>query len=398
MIQIIPFNKSLFNDFHIEESKLTKYCYIVELNLICELMKIDLPIKNRKIALRNILDFLFYIEGIVEKSNSTIIPIASRKFDEFFSRNKYKDYLKILKSLDIMTDVPYEDGTFYKRKNLFKQYRIHSDYFNKEDLAIVVLEDDDKDYKFINTVDGLDERYINTIKHLEIDIHKAIEAEIQYFNEKSLSIQTLKKRISKIFYTKRKRFIKKGKKVERIYHSFTNVSRVSRKHLNVHLYSIDIVNCQPLILVANLRDKGMKFDRQYQNDCEEGIFYEGFMDINKPDNVSFEDEDWRGDTKKAIYKNIFFGFNKRSKHNKRFKELYPDTWYSLSLIYESPVSLASQLQNIESSLFNKITPKFSKYYFTLFDAIYFDNITDKYPLENIIKRYFLEYGIKAKVK
>lgn len=279
MIEIIPFNRTLFNNFEINESKLTKYIYITDINLISKLLSMDLPIDNKKIALRNIFDFLSYIDNLIYEYGETLIPISSNVLISFFNRDRYIDYIKLLDELNIMTRVPYQDGKYYKapikkesdkwlklKKNsgLCSQFRIHNQYLNKEELAIVILEDDRSKDKFNNEIENLDPRYIKTIKHLEIDINKAIKAEIEYFNEKCLTISNLRKRISRIFYTKRKRFIKKGKKVDRIYHSFTNVSRVSRKYLNINMKDIDIVNCQPLLLVAYLNSINLSYDLNYQ--------------------------------------------------------------------------------------------------------------------------------------
>lgn len=411
MIEIIPFNTNLFNTFDIKKHKITKYTYINDLDLVSKLLCVELPIKNRRIFLRNIFDFLMYIDIQIHQLDSTILPISVDILIEYFTRDRYKKYINILENLNIMTKVPYEDGSFYKaplekkdgiyidnkiKGGVCSQFRIHNEYLNKKDLAIIVLEDDRSKKLFENEIENLDKRYINTIKKLEIDIPKAIEAEIRYFYEKKLSIRTLRIRISRIFSTNRKRFIKKGDKVDRIYHSFTNVSRISRKYLNINMKDIDIVNCQPLLLVAELENNNMMYDEQYKSDCECGNFYERFIDINKPTNTS--DEEWRVPTKVNIYKSIFFGFNLQSKHNKRFKELYPLTWESLHQISKSNIHLASRLQNLESDLFNNLIPKKSKYYFTLFDAIYFDNILDRSELEKTIIDFFNQYKIKVKIK
>lgn len=396
MIEIIPFNKTIFDSFSIETKKLTRYVYINNIELIGKLLSIELPIVNKKIALRNIFDFLTYVDIKINQNGKTILPISSDILISFFNRNKYKEYMNILSELDIITRVPYQDGTFYIKGNLNCQYRIHNEYLTEEDLAIIVLEDDRSKDSFINEVESLDKRYTDTIKKLNINIQSAIEAEIDNFKKNDLSISSLRNRISRILYTKRKRFIKKGQKVDRIYHSFTNLSKVSRKHFNIPMYDLDIVNCQPLLLVALLNKNGFKYNKSYQLDCESGCFYERFLDINKTEDMTTEDS--RTITKKGLYKNIFFGFNTSSKYNKRFRELYPETWNSLEVISNNCESLASQLQNLESGLFNNLIPKKSKYYFTLFDAIYFDNILDRYELENNIKEYFKKYDIKVSIK
>jgi hypothetical protein len=404
MIEIIPFNKTVFDSFNIDTKKLTRYVYINNIELIGKLLSIELPLSNKKIALRNIFDFLTYIDTKINQEEDTLFTIPQAILISFFKRDCYTKYMKILSDLDIITKVSYKNGTFYTAPFKSKitnqpskscQYRIHNEYINDEDLAIIVLEDDRSKDSFTNEVEGLDKRYVDTIKKLNINIQSAIEAEIKYFKEKNLSISALRNRISRILYTKRKRFIKKGTKVDRIYHSFTNLSKVSRKHFNVPMNDVDIVNCQPLLLVALLKQNGFKSDKSYQVDCEAGCFYERFLDINE---TGLSEDEQRTYTKKSLYKNIFFGFNKRSKHNKRFQELYPQTWSSLENISENCESLASQLQNLESALFNNLVPKKSKHYFTLFDAIYFDNLLDRYDIEKTIKDYFKQYDIRVAIK
>ena len=390
MVEILPFNKELFNNFNLDKSKITKYCYINDITILSKLLIMELPISNTKIALRNIFDFLTYIDDRLSMNNeSTVIPISHKILESFFSRNLYKKYMNILSELNIITAVSYNDGKFYVPGQLNTQYRVHNEYINSDYLAIIILEEDRSKTDFINEVEGLDERYIKTIKSLDINIREAIKDEIQYFKDNNLSISTLRNRISRLFYTKRKRFIKKGKSVDRIYHSFTNISRVSRKHINIKMANIDIKNCQPLLLVYLLKISNMSLDENYQLDCEKGKFYEKFVGINNLD---------RQETKVALYKNMFFGFNKNSKFNKKFKELYPNTWNSLSDINNSNKSLASQLQNIESKLFNNLIPKKSKHYFTLFDAIYFDNIDDIKDINNEINKFFNSLDINVKTE
>lgn len=397
MIEIIPFNKDLFDNFNIGDIKLTRYTYINNTELVNKLTTIDLPIANRRIALRNIFEFLTYIDTELNNNDNTIIVLDCRVIETFFSRKKYKQYMDLFAELGVMTKVPYTDGTFYKAGTLYSQYRVHTQYIKDEDLSIIVLEDDRAKNKFVCEVPDLDYRYKKTIGTMKINIPLAIEAEIRHCRENNLSVRNLRSRISRIFYTLIKRFIKKGKKVDRIYHSFTNLSRVSRKYFNISLNEIDIVNCQPLLLVALLEKNGYDYDVSYKIDCEAGCFYERFIDINKPDDIS--EYEWRNTyTKQSLYKNIFFGFAKNNKTNKRFKELYPKTWLALEMITESGVSLASQLQNLESNLFNNLIPKRSKNYFTLFDAIYYDDLLDRPKLENTIKDYFKQYGIQVALK
>jgi len=389
MIEILPFNKTLFDSFNLDKSEITKYCYINNIDLISKLLTIELPILNTRISLKNIFDFLTYIDMELNKSKNTIIPIPSKKLEEFFSRNLYKQYMKLLKDLNVITAVSYDDGSFYTKGKTYTQYRVHNNYINDEDLAIIILDEDRSKSEFVNEVEDLDERYVKTIKTIEINIKEAIKDEIQYFKDNNLSVSTLRNRISRLFYTRRKRYIKKGLNVDRIYHSFTNVSKVSRKHIDIKLFNIDIKNCQPLLLVYLLKKNNMLLDNNYQIDCERGLFYENFIGINKLD---------REQTKVSLYKNIFFGFNTKNQFNKRFNELYPKTWLSLNKINKGDISLASQLQNIESELFNNLIPNKSKHYFTLFDAIYFDNMRDIKDISKSINEFFNNLDIEVKTE
>ena len=147
MIEIIPFNKDIFDTFQIECSKITRYTYINNTDLICKLSTIELPISNRRLALRNIFDFLTFIDTQMNHFDDTIIPLDSRVIISFFSKNTYKKYMDILSELNVMTTVPYKDGTFYKSGSLYLQYRIHNEYLNNEDLAIITLEDELKKVK-----------------------------------------------------------------------------------------------------------------------------------------------------------------------------------------------------------------------------------------------------------
>jgi hypothetical protein len=50
--------------------------------------------------------------------------------------------------------------------------------------------------------------------------------------------------------------------------------------------------------------------------------------------------------------------------------------------------LVSRLQNLESELFNNLSPEKSKKYFTLFDAIFFNNKQDAGALWFTIEKFF----------
>lgn len=389
---IIPFN-DLFNPIELERIDFNNNCFINQLSLITKIVNSKLPIANTRLALKNILKFLHYLDNEIEKydSKDKIIPISKEKFVEYFTCDKYIKYQKLLHDLEILTAVSYDDGKYFEIGKSFKIYRVHNYYLKDKELALVVFDDIEKP-KFNNYLPELDQRYTNTIKELEIDTTKAVYAEIINHQTERTDLSNLKLRVNRIFATKRDRFIKKGNKVNRVYHSFSNISKVSRKFLNIPLINIDIVNCQPLLLVYHLISNNLPIDDSYISDCENGVIYERFTTPTLS----------RDDAKVQLYKSIFFSFQDRFKVNKKFKSLYPLTHQSLELIKHQSQNggkkLAGLLQNIEAELFNNLIPKNSTNYFTLFDAIYFSDITDLYELENYIKDYFNKLNVKVTTK
>ena len=402
MIQILPITNGLFErDLTKKELKaieVNHMVYITDLTLISKLMTIKSPIKNTRIFLNNILSFLSYLETLIDV-NGTQNNIPKDVFVSYFSVHNYKYYQEILSELNILTNVPHKDGTWYQmpskdKMSICKSYRIHNDYLRERELCIVILEEPRKKYDRIISIDDrlvLDKRYIKTIDSIEINIKNAIDAEIKHCIDNKLSSSILRNRISRIFYTKQKRFIKQGKKVDRVYHSFTNLSKITRKHLNRDFNYIDITNCQPLLLSSYLMSNNLPIDINYKNDCEFGNFYEEFYSLEDNKDV----EETRKLVKKSIYKNLFFGFNDKNIYNQKFRELYPSTWSSLKDISKTNVSLASRLQNLEAELFNNIIPTRSEYYFTLFDAIYFSDVLDIPEINNIIKNFFNNLGVNV---
>lgn len=398
MIEIIPIEKDgLFKNGltkkDIKKLTISNYCYSIDLNLLTKILSIvDRPIKSQKLFVRNILDFLNYLDSVfITEEKETI---NSEIFIRYFTNNYYIRYKDILSELEIITKVPHSDGTWYEKGKYSLKYKVHNKYLEMDELCLVVIGEGRKKYDRPMSIDDrldLDDRYINTIDKLEINIVNAIEAEMNYCYENELPLSVLKIRLNRLFYLKQKRFIKKGNKVDRIYHSFTNISKVSRKHLNIKMNYIDLKNSQPLILVYYLINNGMLVDDNYKLDCEEGMFYERFYDL-------YNDIDIRTKIKQNIYKSIFFGFNQNSLVNKRFKELYPSTWSSLNDISKTDITLASRLQNIEAELFCNLVPKKSKNYFTLFDAIYFSDSNDIPYIIKEINDFFNNLGVKVNLE
>ena len=87
MIKIIPFN-DLFNPVNIEQLDLGSNCHINNLSLIEKLMHIEFPIKNKRIAIKNILEFLHYVDEISGKYYQNLIPISKTKIISFLVKQR----------------------------------------------------------------------------------------------------------------------------------------------------------------------------------------------------------------------------------------------------------------------------------------------------------------------
>ncbi len=404
MIQIIPIDLNKEDYSYIEDIIIGKNSnFITSIKVISKLVnRIKYPIKNKWIAIYNILSFLNMLDNKCKINKTTIIPIATIEFVEHFNINRYKEYRELLQELDIITKVPYNDGTFYtfvegSKANKCMQYRIHNDYLN-DDICMVLFEDKinlmlDKDSDYNSKME-------KTILKTKIDYKNAIIDEIKKYKEECMfnkqeSINKLKHRLSAILQLSNKRYIKKGKKVNRIYNSFSNLSRISRKHLTIkgqYFKSIDIKNCQPLLLSYFILQSGDIIDDIYLEVCQNGTFYETLMDTELIEKMNeYQYEEYRIFLKEEVYKNILFNLNKNTDITIKFAELYPNVYYFLDNYYKYNLeeTMASNLQNLEASIFNNIEAPKSIGYFTLFDAIYF---TDDNDIDFIYNKINIEFN------
>lgn len=372
-----------------ETSKIeTSTLFVTGLNFISKLLAYEnYPIKNKRIAIKNILTLLKNVDIFMMDKIDTLVKLNSSQLKHIFTTKHYKEYMNILREMEVLTVVPYKNGSFYEVGKYAMQYRIHNKYLQDDPCLIITHEDD---LVSLETDDKYEKRFEKTIKEIEVNYREAIISEFNYNKQNNLTSNNLRLRLSRLLSLNGERYIRKGIKVDRVYHSVTNISRISRKHLTFKdqvFNDVDIKNCQPLLLCYLLKQKGLVMDEQYQFDCESANLYEQFMDNGIT----------RDEAKIETYKSIYFDFKPTSRVAIKFKELYPLTYSSLELLSKEDIKLASRLQNIEASIFNTITPKKSKGYYTLFDSVYFTDINDCVQLMLDMKAKFNEYGIKAMV-
>ncbi len=397
---IIPFNNDylkIIGDINVSNISETTNVYCCSLKLICKLETMNnFPLKNKYMAIINILDFLKYVDIKMSIKDTSCISINQKIFSKFFTRDRYNDYIKLLNELDIMSLVPYEDGNFYQRpikdsktKGRPNMYRLHTSYV-KDDNCLVIF--NNKNYGSLSIEGKHNPKVVDTIKNVTVDYKSAIKAELDNF-EIQKNITSIRLRLSRLFALNGDRYIKYGTKSNRVYNSLSNISKISREFLSIKgksFFNLDIKNCQPLLLCYLLKMNNMPIDDSYIKVCQQGMFYENFYE--NTDNKVINKQR-RSDVKELLYKGIFFAF-KKTAINLRFKELFPLTYTSLSTFHleENLDTLASLLQNIEADIFNNLEPD-SKYYYTLFDAIYFTDIKDKDKLTLDILNRFDKYNL-----
>ena len=384
MLEIIPLKKENIEDIKTNTLLETENCYITSLTLISKLLSMDkFPIKNKQLSIISILEFMRHID-IINYEKKNIIQISGKELTKRFTSKTYKKFLDMLSDLEIMTKVPHLNGEWYNIENKITcQYRLHNNYIN-DDLCLVISKSKKLE---VNIETKVNFKFENTILNIEVDFNNAIIEEFNAYNNELITLNSLRIRINRLLSLNVKRSIKKGYKSNRIYHSLSSISRISRKHLSIKgqkFNDIDVKNCQPLLLCYLLKKENMKMDDSYQYHCESGLLYENFI----------TEEMDREEVKKQLYRCIFFDFKPNEIIAIRFNELYPNTYTSLKELDGLEQTLASKLQNIEADIFNNLIPKNSKYYYTLFDAIYFIDITDCIDLLDSIKLKFADYNIK----
>lgn len=358
---------------------------IIPTYLLERLNQLELPIKNKEIALSNICNFLTYILNIYHNTEKSIIAIDREVFISYFNNRLYPKYKELLKECKVLTAVPYEDGTFYSKDNgICLQYRIHNEFLESKEFTALLFKPNKKEMSLDLVYEG-PRKFVNTIINEELDYEKVFKNEIEYHKLNDTTEFSLYSRLVRALSLRSNRYIKQGNKVNRVYHSFSNLSKITRKCFKTNFKSIDLKNSQPAFLVYYLILNKIEFEPSYKELVENGKFYELFYDLYDGD---------RDKVKVAVYESLFFAFNETRRVNKRFKELFPLVWNELKRINDKGITLASILQNYESDLFNNLKVKNSTRYFTLFDAIYYNNEKDKKMLTEQIMEYGMNNGIK----
>lgn len=255
-------------------------------------------------------------------------------------------------------------------------------------------------------------KYKDALINTEIDVYNAIISEIEEYNITEPDILSrsakIKIAITKILAFSNRRFIKKGKNVDRVYNSFTILSKVARKHIRLNGLSfteIDIPNCQPLLLLILLNKYNIIPDTNYEKDVLDRCLYERIMEHakhlgykkelikskNKPvETFSFED---RKQVKILSYRSIYFKLKKvnKSKTAFIFKQLYPKVYDALDTHpqLKDGKKLAFHLQNLEAEIILNVIPNCA--YYTVHDSIAVINSEEVEFVKNTIRNNISYY-------
>lgn len=407
------FSNDVDDDVTLQIKESNTFC--VGFNTISKLINhTKYPIEKTK-AISNILSFIQHLDN--KKKDET--SIHNQCWVDYFTTKHYKEYQRILKELNIISLVPYSDGEYYIKGERSYLFRLMNEFINDKELCIIIFEKSST--RSLNVFGKYNSKYKKTVKNVTINYKTAIKDEVTYYhnNPSSNRLNSLRQRLSIIFNLNNDRFIKTGDKSNRVYSSLSNISRVSRKHLNVknqYFTGIDISNSQPLLLCYYLKENKLPIDKNYIQDCEDGLIYDRFYGVEGCDLITKKNSNgtWykiteeksyskenRSELKEDLFQSIYYYFKPNFTINKSFQQIYPLTYGSLIRINNELKgendNLAVRLQNVEAEIMNDIIPEKSEYYFTLFDGLYFTNLNDIPQLKREIENRFSKYGLTPKI-
>ncbi len=202
---------------------------------------------------------------------------------------------------------------------------------------------------------------------------------------------------------------KRPVKDSRVYSLITNLNRELRALILLDgkkVAAIDIRNSQPLLASIIVRKYWLEKQGElpidvvhYQESCEQGRFYDEFMNVLK---VPAE---LRGEFKKDFFKKVFFSkvIEKENMLKDMFIERYPNVWKCIcdekgglySITYGD---FAKKLQMVEATLIydmvNVELIKMGINAFNIFDSIYVSSQEDYLTAEKLLKQAFNAVGVK----
>lgn len=147
-------------------------------------------------------------------------------------------------------------------------------------------------------------------------------------------------------------------RTDRLYTNLSNFPRVLRDHIRIgrrRLYTVDIPNCQPLLLGLLLlgeHDVDQDEVTRYLNISLDASFYE-YMAKQAGDSIDLTNQKSRSDFKKKIFTGVLFDRNRKklSKYEQIFKDSFPSIFRKVrELKRQNHNTVALLLQKEESAI------------------------------------------------
>lgn len=401
-------------------------CFIIDTNYYNDVMSHDFT-DGIKIIRNDIYQkkIILFIQSITNRINAgedaDNLMITTQEFKDAFDTKNYtvaKDFLIDIGFLR-RNIIDYNGGNiqYFKapkadQKGIVTRYTVQLVTKWSTWFTLIQFPAKKKGKDYINIKVDVDPVFKETLLKTRIDKKSAIKDEYQYFinNTDENRVTSFYKRINRVLNYGDSIYTTRGQKSKRIFHSLSNLSSVSRKHLTIYGQSfsnVDLKNSQILFLVTYCRKNNLGLDNNFVNDVQDGVVYDRFyythidqketyfdnghcVTTHAKYNIGFD----RKKVKQELFRSIFFSWKEHFSLNKKFKELYPETWITLNKIHQSykgnkQTNLSILLQNEEFYLFNDIHLKLkSDGYFNLFDAIYYTDDIDTDTIVSHIRDYF----------
>lgn len=201
----------------------------------------------------------------------------------------------------------------------------------------------------------------------------------------------------------------------RIYTTLTNLKRCYRPFLRLNekpLIGFDVANCQPLIATAAFKIYSKNFYgfikddiQDYQTNCEAGIFYDYFMQLN---GIDANDEEARSKFKSDFFGKVFYPkiYPSDGKWLIQFKEKYPTCYEGMidvkgGVMSENYKSFPATMTEIESAIFIPVNLEMIALGYdvlNIHDSLYSDSQEAIELAKNKIKEKFAEIGLTPLLK
>lgn len=277
--------------------------------------------------------------GIIEKSSNYVVGVTAKRY-------KLKDKSERVYS------IPY---------NLFDQKCTTTiiEKRNKNQNTKVMFEDTEEAQLLLNYISmiDIDEVLLTSVINYPVFPFLFYTPHVGQFDEEDiLELKEEYGNLLRIHYGDL--YIKRPIEGSRVYTPFTNMRRDQRKHLSISgktLKCVDIANSQPTLSAAFIIDyctkHGIALPKEinyYKHICEQGLFYEEFMQGEErlPEN--------RTDFKKNFFGSVFYTKPSKRKNTlrTRFIKTFPEIHNILDIIKKDLGNdgFANEMQKLEASI------------------------------------------------